>query len=515
MRLNMYMIAEEIPWAETKRSFSEAAKDDCLLQAKLYSSEIPLSDRYLYLVNAEDFPPILPRGDHFHFVVLGGGGSFQYPESCEIIFLNTDDSLLMVFDILQKCFEWYNIWEESLVEILNSDADIQKMCEASRKIFVNPVIAHNGSYEVMGTSVSRKVMEEDLDFPYHENIGAYVASSNYLEYFKSAKVFHDTMDKKGVENYHAGYPAQDVLYVNLAGGDAGFPGRLILPELYCQNTYSTYPPLAQLGKIISFALNRRTILERGSRRSMERLLGNLIQGSVVNGEEGKLCLQTQKWRPDDTFCCILLSLSESDRRIYSVSYSCQRLEETMESCFAFPHEDTIVGVCRFPGKAEDLSTVGTSFGSFLRDGFFKAGISNMYDNIYQTQIYYEQAKAALKVGSECDPEIWYYPFRKYAFRYLIHYGMGKFDPQFFVDQRIFALRNMDKREEVDYYNTLKVYLENNMNLLHSAEELFIHRTTLFYRINRIKETLGLDLSDKKTRLSLLMSFYILEQLGMR
>lgn len=512
MRLNMYMVSEEIPWAETKLHFSEKAKEDSLLQAKIYSSDIPISSRYLYLVEAKDFPSDLPRDDHFHFVVLGANDVFICPPQCEIILLNTNDTLLMVFDILQKCFEWYNVWEENLVEILNTDADIQKMCEASSKIFVNPIVAHNGSYEVIGTSVNRDVMENGLDFPYHENIGSYVVSPNYLEYFKNAKVFHETMDKTGVENFQADYPGYDVLYVNLTGGEEGFPGRLLSPALYCKNPYSTYPPLALLGKVISFALNRRTVMAKGYRRGLERFFHSLLLGSAVNVGEATICLQSKRWNPEDAFCCVVLTLSENERRIYSVSYSCQRLEETLENCFAFPYEDTIVVICHFQDGVKELSTVGTAFGSFIRDGFFKAGISDTYDDIYQTQSYFTQAKAALRVGNECDPEIWYYPFKKYAFTYMLHYGIGDLDPKFFVDRRLFALKTMGKKEAVDYYQTLKVYLENNMNLLHSAEELFIHRTTLFYRINRIKETLDLDLTDKKIRLTLLMSFRILDNI---
>lgn len=511
MRLNMYMVAEGIPWAEKKLFFSDKAKEDSLSQAKLYSPDITLFSRYLYLVKAEDFPFGLLAGDCFHFVVLDSTGDFVCPGECEIIVLNAEHSLYVVFDILQRCFERYNTWEETLVEILNTDASIEKMCEVSKPIFANPVIAHNGSYEVLGTSVGREEMET-LGFPYHENTGTYVLSSSHIEYFKNAKVFLDTMGKTGVENFQADYPEYDVLYVNLTGGEEGFPGRLLLPALYGKNSYSTYPSLALLGKVISFALNRRTVMAKGYRRGLERFFHSLLQGSAVNVGEALICLQSKKWSPDDTYCCVLLTLSENERRIFSVSYSCQRLEETLADCFAFPYEDTIVGISRYEKGAEAIFTVGTAFGSFIRDGFFKAGISDVFSDLYAVQSYYEQAKAALRVGNECDPEIWYYPFKKYAFTYMLYHGMGNLDPKFFVDQRVFSLKTMGKRDEVDYYRTLKVYLENNMNLLHSAEELFIHRTTLFYRINRIKETLNLDFADKNTRLSLIMSFYILDNI---
>lgn len=62
MRLNMYMVAEGIPWAEKRLHFSEEAKEDSLSQPKLYSPDITTFNRYLYLARAEDFPGDLPAG---------------------------------------------------------------------------------------------------------------------------------------------------------------------------------------------------------------------------------------------------------------------------------------------------------------------------------------------------------------------------------------------------------------------------------------------------------------------
>lgn len=50
--------------------------------------------------------------------------------------------------------------------------------------------------------------------------------------------------------------------------------------------------------------------------------------------------------------------------------------------------------------------------------------------------------------------------------------------------------------------TLQVYLDHGGNGPAAAEALFIHRTTLYYRLGRISDLTGLDLSDGRTRLSL-------------
>ena len=55
------------------------------------------------------------------------------------------------------------------------------------------------------------------------------------------------------------------------------------------------------------------------------------------------------------------------------------------------------------------------------------------------------------------------------------------------------------------------YLTNERALLHTAELMDIHRTTLLYRIRRIEELTGLQLDDEQTRFDLLLSFHLIFQ----
>lgn len=54
----------------------------------------------------------------------------------------------------------------------------------------------------------------------------------------------------------------------------------------------------------------------------------------------------------------------------------------------------------------------------------------------------------------------------------------------------------------DLTETLRVYLDHACNGPSASDALHIHRTTLYYRLGRIAELTGLDLSDGRTRLSL-------------
>ena len=53
-----------------------------------------------------------------------------------------------------------------------------------------------------------------------------------------------------------------------------------------------------------------------------------------------------------------------------------------------------------------------------------------------------------------------------------------------------------------YAETLRIYLQNNESIAATAKELALHRSSLIDRLERIRQLLGLDLSDPDVRLLL-------------
>lgn len=511
MHLNMYMVADQLSLGVKTWHFTACAKRDILTHVKIYHEEIPISNRYLYLVDGKNFPNISPQEESLNYVFLGGVVDTSLFEHCDYIVLKEEKSLLSVFDILQQIFEKYNLWEDELLTIVNDDADIQKLCDRSQQFFRNPIIVHNGNFEVLATTANREAMDA-MDFFYQEDVECYVASTVLLNIFELSPLYYDTIHKKNVENYHADYPAYDVLYINLSG-EGFFPGRVIIPEYVCENTFYVYGVLRRLGEIVSIAISRHNAMRKGYRGALESMFVRLLQGSVIEQGHIDFCLQSKEWKTKDRYCCFVVTVKEAEARSFSITYCCQQLEKILGDCFAFFYDAGIVCICHFSKDEKTITTIGTELGTFLRDGFFKAGISNMFDNLYEAEFYYQQAKSAISIGNILDPQIWYYPFKKYALFYMLYYGIGKMPVEIFVDERILKLKSLGKKEGVDYFQTLKVYLENNMSLLHSSEALFIHRTTLFYRINRIKEFLEVDFNDKDIRIPMLISYYLLDLAG--
>lgn len=71
-----------------------------------------------------------------------------------------------------------------------------------------------------------------------------------------------------------------------------------------------------------------------------------------------------------------------------------------------------------------------------------------------------------------------------------------------------ALKDYDKTYNTTLLETLRTYLKNNGNAVLTAQDLFTHRNTISYRLEKIKSILGEDLSSSQTIFNLTLAFYI-------
>ena len=83
---------------------------------------------------------------------------------------------------------------------------------------------------------------------------------------------------------------------------------------------------------------------------------------------------------------------------------------------------------------------------------------------------------------------------------LLEMGKNKLEP----------LMEYDKKHNADFLQTLTCYLKNNGSVKAVADELFIHKNTIVYRMGKIKELLGCDLEDGQERMAYYLACLIVD-----
>ena len=84
----------------------------------------------------------------------------------------------------------------------------------------------------------------------------------------------------------------------------------------------------------------------------------------------------------------------------------------------------------------------------------------------------------------------------------------------FCEHTLGAIIEYDKRQKADLIKSLEAFFAWHGNLSQTAAALIVHRNTLLYRMNRINEIAGIDMSRPETRLALHLALTIRRLLGL-
>ena len=122
---------------------------------------------------------------------------------------------------------------------------------------------------------------------------------------------------------------------------------------------------------------------------------------------------------------------------------------------------------------------------------------------------FKQAVQAVQVVRKRFRTIGYAFFNQLG-SYTVLYQNDSPTTKLFIDRYLAPLIKQEGSKGVNLIHTLKVYLENNGNIKKTAEQLFIHRSTLQYRLDRIASILEVDLSDAEEIFNLMLALKLYE-----
>ncbi len=76
----------------------------------------------------------------------------------------------------------------------------------------------------------------------------------------------------------------------------------------------------------------------------------------------------------------------------------------------------------------------------------------------------------------------------------------------YYEHTLKPLADYDRTNGTELCRTLRTYLDRNGSVQETAEELYVHRNTINYQLNKIQEILGIEMSSTAARSELLIAF---------
>ena len=144
-----------------------------------------------------------------------------------------------------------------------------------------------------------------------------------------------------------------------------------------------------------------------------------------------------------------------------------------------------------------------------QDSLF-AGISTVEEGWGKVPELYSEAVSALTVA--CQRRV---PCMEYADLGIYKVLFGVRDTSIlsdYVKSTLGVLMEYDRKNNTDYVQTLRVYLDSNGSVQQVAQKLNFHRNTVNYKMKMIREILQTELRDTD-KMNYMLAFCIMEMLG--
>ena len=409
-------------------------------------------------------------------------------------------ALLELFARLQN-------WQLQLDELVYRNAPLSELCETGARMLGNPVCIHDDWFIMIAMSQEvPRVMPPD-----------YVMSSSrkfvpraIVEDFKFDTDYLETYAHRTAQYWRSGPDTPGSLYVNLWDGDI-YQGRLLAVEHHRGFRPVDYMMAEFLTQRAALLLQRQRLGEVRSYRSMDDVVFSFLKGEKTDPADEVQLLQMLGWNKNDKLTCIRIqSQLESPTLVMEHVLHSDLFRAFPESYIMFEGHQQCV-VLNLTRQPTTLPRIRHALAPLCRDYCLYAGISSPVFGIRELNLAYYQADIALKQAFRQRDQRWIRPFSDCALDHILSSLQTPLQPLHIVAPELRLLMDYDREKGSQYFDTLRVYLQQERDIPRTAEKLIIHRTTLLYRLKKIQSMTALDMDDPNQRLYLMLSLWLLEK----
>ncbi|MCD7764446.1 MAG: helix-turn-helix domain-containing protein [Lachnospiraceae bacterium] len=409
-----------------------------------------------------------------------------------------------ILNYIQTAFDSCDEWEDEVIRLMTGNAGIAKVLELSAGFLKNPLMVMGTDFSLIASAGMEKLPERARLFTEDSvNVDYMNALLQDEEYQKITQAKHTVL----YPGYISGYRTVNRnLFVN---GQPAY--RLVLTECESPVTQGCICILETLSRHLEYQLSSE--MPASMKGTLETIFQSILTDRTADYVQISRRLTAAGWSGDDEYLCLILQITYLNQKQISTGAICHYIQKQLKDSVSFLYQEEVVSFFDLSRLGLNEEEVASKLVYFIRDSYLKAGYSRTMRGHMNLRRQYVQARTALDVGSRKKPYLWIHTFNQVALTYIIEQSTRKLPANMICHEGLLRLKEQDEKNHTEYMLTLKTYLDQQLNATQTAKELFIHRSTFLYRLEKIKEILHSDLEDAEEIFYLELSFRLLEQNG--
>ncbi len=384
----------------------------------------------------------------------------------------------------------------SLHEALVKGESLGRIIERARRLFGNPVYAANCNLETAGYSREKEVNDTTWDRLVSSDLGQHFEQERITS---ESGINLETRDLQ--EPYIIDNPVMEhrILTANIRW-KGNLIGYVMVFEIFRPFTEEDLQLMQGFSRILGFQIANSQEMRIAMHPGSELVIQELLAGKKLPEELIERGLF--KNRADMQYLAAVISRQEGE------PYLLNMLTYEFRNLRAVEGNGRIIAVIQVSEGAEKTAENQQfieRFQQFVQARKLHAGLSKPFYQLLQLKEYYEQAVTACEMGRD-EPVTRY---EDVAVLHLLKTAGETADLRNFTDPSVERLLRYDARYQTGWFGTLAAYLYCGGDVRKTAELLEIHKNTAHYRIGRIEEITGRQLTDSQLLFRLKLSVNIL------
>lgn len=463
----------------------------------------------LYFADPTMLPAEVPADTFFNCVLIGGGAE-DVPEA---LAANRNVNVLAVTQGFDP-FALYNRLQDFFIEDAGVTAQIRQMLMA--------LLANRGVQylvEEAATALGNPLVVVDPSFRYIASHGfdrerLARASDDAASILAEEVEFGSVLERgvtyirrEGIDEQVARRHGRPLVEMNADLGITTMTGSVMVHGIcvahimmVAQNhafTFGDEQAFARLCPIMGQELQKGEVFAKSREQMDSFFLTSLLRDEQPSQAVTRRRLEVLGYKPLPTLFVAVLRLREPGPIGRQEQSLLGQLQPILTASLSTVLENELVLLLGRPARAQFSDFDQAALERIAAANELDVGVSNDFGDILDIRRHYDQARSAMDYGSAYTKVLantHVYHYCDYNYMELFSLAEDRVNLLNYVHPAIWALYEHDRAHKSELLETLYAYMQNTANTARTAKLLSLHKNTLLYRIGRIKEILGNDLT---------------------
>lgn len=460
-----------------------------------------LSPNILYLASFSKYGSQMLYGD-----ILFIGCQEKTPVS-DALSISEELDLIELYNVIEDvllCYQQVEIHKQTLFRALHNGRGLDALLQTAYKFIQNPIVLCDSSYSVLS---SYPEVSDDVNLEIR----------NHRLSLKS--VFSENMKHNQITDhiYHSVYPfatkVDDYPYdwifqsVRIKRAVIGYVCIRCIEREYTDADLDLIHSLTQM---ISIQLQKDDSYRNPQGIKYDMFLKDLFAGHFDNEETVREQLSFLGVKPGSYYYLVICSFCNPSMKLMADHYYIQQLSSILPDSITGVFGNRFVTLVSTPEMKTLIEKQESRLETFLTMNHMIATVSYLYDTLKDSSAYFAQCNSLIskKLITYNEHPIIYY--RDHYFSLVVDALQNKELLSASIHPAIKFMQKHDRANHTEYLHTLEVFFDHNRNAQATANALFIHKSTLFYRFDKMRQLFGIQLNDKDALFSYEYSLRLLK-----